>query len=73
MTEKNSELDQATLRLTVGACASLYVIVVACLASDFDTYVPILWYMAFFFGVAVPLRMAIKRWPGHFFLRRLLP
>ncbi|BBP53064.1 hybrid sensor histidine kinase/response regulator [Pseudomonas brassicacearum] len=71
MTEKNSELDQATLRLTVGACTALYIIVVACLASDFETYVPILWYMAFFFGVAVPLRMAIKRWPGHFILRRL--
>ncbi|MBV4495691.1 hybrid sensor histidine kinase/response regulator [Pseudomonas sp. SWRI12] len=71
MTEKNSELDQATLRLTVGACTALYIIVVACLASDFETYVPILWYMAFFFGAAVPLRMAIKRWPGHFFLRRL--
>jgi hypothetical protein len=72
MTEKNSELDQATLRLTVGACASLYVFVVASLpSSDFATYVPIMWYMTFFFGVAIPLRMAIKRWPGHFFWRRL--
>ncbi|WP_053144983.1 hybrid sensor histidine kinase/response regulator [Pseudomonas sp. P97.38] len=72
MTEKNSELDQATLRLTVSTCASLYIIVVACLpSSDFATYIPIMWYMAFFISVAVPLRMAIKRWPGHFFLRRL--
>lgn len=71
MTEKNSELDQATLRLTVGACTALYIIVVAFLASDFETYVPILWYMTFFFGTAIPLRMAVKRWPGHFFLRRL--
>lgn len=72
MTEKNSELDQATLRLTVGACASLYIFVVASLStSDFATYVPIMWYMTFFFSVAIPLRMAIKRWPGHFFLRRL--
>lgn len=47
MTEKNSELDQATLRLTVGACTALYIIVVAFLASDFETYVPILWYMTF--------------------------
>ncbi|WP_460135146.1 ATP-binding response regulator [Pseudomonas sp. S1_E04] len=72
MTEKNSELDQATLRLTVSTCASLYIFVVAFLpSSDFDTYVPIMWYMAFFISVAVPLRMAIKRWPGHFFWRRL--
>ncbi|EFQ63005.1 MULTISPECIES: ATP-binding response regulator [Pseudomonas] len=72
MTEKNSELDQATLRLTVSTCASLYIFVVACLpSSDFATYVPIMWYMAFFISVAVPLRMAIKRWPGHFFWRRL--
>ncbi|MCI0996491.1 ATP-binding response regulator [Pseudomonas corrugata] len=72
MTEKNSELDQATLRLTVSTCASLYIIVVACLpSSDFATYTPIMWYMAFFISVAIPLRMAIKRWPGHFFWRRL--
>ncbi|WP_375538216.1 ATP-binding response regulator [Pseudomonas rhodesiae] len=72
MTEKNSELDQATLRLTVSTCASLYIFVVAFLpSSDFATYVPIMWYMAFFISVAVPLRMAIKRWPGHFFWRRL--
>ena len=72
MTEKNSELDQATLRLTVSTCASLYIFVVASLpSSDFATYAPILWYMAFFVSVAVPLRMAIKRWPGHFFWRRL--
>ncbi len=72
MTEKNSELDQATFRLTVSACASLYIFVVAFLpSSNFSTYVPIMWYMAFFISVAVPLRMAIKRWPGHFFWRRL--
>lgn len=72
MTEKNSELDQATLRLTVSTCASLYIFVVAFLpSSDFSTYVPIMWYMAFFISVAVPLRMAIKCWPGHFFWRRL--
>ncbi len=72
ITEKNSELDQATLRLTVSTCASLYIIVVAYLpSSDFATYVPIMWYMAFFIIVAVPLRMAIKRWPGHYFWRRL--
>ncbi|MFS2160448.1 hybrid sensor histidine kinase/response regulator [Pseudomonas sp. Pseusp122] len=70
--EKNSELDQATLRLTVSTCASLYILIVALLpSSDFSTYAPILWYMAFFISVAIPLRMAIKRWPGHFFLRRL--
>lgn len=72
MTEKNNELDQATLRLTVSTCASLYIFVVACLpSSNFATYVPIMWYIAFFVSVAVPLRMAIKRWPGHFFWRRL--
>lgn len=72
ITEKNSELDQATLRLTVSTCASLYILVVALLpSSTFATYVPILWYIAFFISVAIPLRMAIKRWPGHFVLRRL--
>ncbi|WP_342650567.1 hybrid sensor histidine kinase/response regulator [Pseudomonas sp. REB1044] len=72
MTEKNSELDQATLRLTVSTCASMYIFIVACLpSSNFATYAPILWYMAFFISVAVPLRMLIKRRPGHFFWRRI--
>lgn len=72
MTEKNSELDQATLRLTVAGCASIYIFVLACLpGTAFSTYVPIMLYILFFFSIAIPLRMAIKRRPGHFFLRRI--
>ncbi|MFL7962022.1 hybrid sensor histidine kinase/response regulator [Pseudomonas kielensis] len=69
--EKNSELDQATLRLTVSACALLYIVVLASLSQDAARYVPIIVYISTFIFASVFLRMAIKRWPGHFFWRRL--
>ncbi|SCX93417.1 MULTISPECIES: hybrid sensor histidine kinase/response regulator [unclassified Pseudomonas] len=69
--EKNSELDQATLRLTVSACALLYIVVLASLSPDAARYVPIIVYITTFIFASVFLRMAIKRWPGHFFWRRL--
>ncbi|QXI51304.1 ATP-binding response regulator [Pseudomonas alvandae] len=70
--EKNSELDQATLRLTVSACALLYIVVLVGLDPDAATrYAPIIIYIVTFIFASVFLRMAIKRWPGHFFWRRL--
>ena len=70
--EKNSELDQATLRLTVSACALLYIVVLASLhPGDATSYVPIIVYIVTFIVASVFLRMIIKRWPGHFFWRRL--
>ena len=70
--EKNSELDQATLRLTVSACALLYIVVVVGLDPDAAArYAPIIIYIVTFIFASVFLRMAIKRWPGHFFWRRL--
>ncbi|ALI09695.1 MULTISPECIES: hybrid sensor histidine kinase/response regulator [Pseudomonas] len=70
--EKNSELDQATLRLIVSACALLYIVVLASLhPGDATGYVPIIIYITTFIVASVFLRMIIKRWPGHFFWRRL--
>lgn len=70
--EKNSELDQATLRLTVSACAWLYMVILTALhPSDIATYTPIIVYISTFIIASIFLRMAIKRWPGHFFWRRL--
>lgn len=66
--EKSSELNQATLRLTVSACALLYIIVLSGLRpSDTAAYTPIIVYISTFIVVSIFLRMAIKRWPGHFF------
>ena len=70
--EKNSELDQATLRLTVSACAWLYMVILTALhPGDIATYTPIIVYISTFIIASIFLRMAIKRWPGHFFWRRL--
>ena len=70
--EKNSELDQATLRLIVSACALLYIVILAGLyPEEAASYVPIIIYICTFIVVSVFLRMIIKRWPGHFFWRRL--
>ena len=71
--EKNSELDQATLRFYVGTVALLYIVIFTCLhLSDIATYTPIILYISTFLIASIFLRMAIKRWPGHFFWRRLL-
>ncbi|AKJ96715.1 histidine kinase [Pseudomonas chlororaphis] len=70
--EKNSELDQATLRLVVSACAWLYIVVLEGLDGGGNArYIPIIIYISTFFVVSIFLRMIIKRWPGHFFWRRL--
>ncbi|MFP3496511.1 hybrid sensor histidine kinase/response regulator [Pseudomonas sp. SIMBA_059] len=70
--EKNSELDQATLRLIVSACALLYIVILSSLSPDaIATHTPIIVYISTFIIASIFLRMAIKRWPGHFFSRRL--
>ncbi|WP_028695065.1 ATP-binding response regulator [Pseudomonas cremoricolorata] len=71
--EKNSELDQATLRLIVSACALLYVLALIALhPASAANYYAIVTYIVTFIVASVFLRMAIKRWAGHFFWRRLL-
>ncbi|WP_295476391.1 hybrid sensor histidine kinase/response regulator [uncultured Pseudomonas sp.] len=70
--EQNSELNQASLRLTVSASALLYMVVLSGLRpADAATYLPIILYISTFIIASIFLRMAIKRWPGHFFWRRL--
>jgi len=70
--EKNSELNQASLRLTVSTCALLYILVLTALRpGDTATYMQIIAYISTFIIASIFLRMAIKRWPGHFFWRRL--
>ncbi len=71
--EKDSELDQATLRIIVASCALVYVIITSCLpGQDFDTYLPVIIYIIVFTLVSIGLRMAIARWPGHYPARRIL-
>ncbi|MBJ9976660.1 hybrid sensor histidine kinase/response regulator [Pseudomonas sp. S75] len=73
MAEVKSEVDQATLRLIVSSLALLYILALALLSADHAVvYLPIVTYIATFIVVSVFLRLAIKRWPGHFFWRRLL-
>ncbi|MFS0825812.1 ATP-binding response regulator [Pseudomonas phoenicis] len=70
--EKNSELDQATLRLFISSFALVYVLALALLGVGQSVhYTPIIVYIGTFIFVSIFLRLAIKRWPGHFFWRRL--
>ncbi|AHL34416.1 histidine kinase [Pseudomonas brassicacearum] len=70
--EKNSELNQATVRLIVSACALLYIIVLASIETDdAAAYTPIIIYIVAFIIASVLLRSLIQRKPGHFFWRRL--
>ncbi|EPF65598.1 ATP-binding response regulator [Pseudomonas syringae] len=70
---KNTELDQATLRLYVSAFALLYIVILVYLhPSGLTAYMPIIVYISTFIIASMFLRMAIMRWPGHFHWRRLL-
>ncbi|MCP2073063.1 UNVERIFIED_ORG: signal transduction histidine kinase/CheY-like chemotaxis protein [Pseudomonas lini] len=70
--EKNSELNQATVRLIVSACALLYIIILASIETDdAAAYTPIIIYIVTFIIASVFLRLLIQRKPGHFFWRRL--
>lgn len=71
--EKDSELDQATLRIIVASCALVYVTVTSCLpGQDFYIYLPVIIYIIVFTLVSIGLRLAIARWPGHYPIRRVL-
>ena len=64
--EKNTELDQANLRLIVATCAILYVVLIGLLPGlKVETYLPIVAYYGLFLIASILLRQAIVRWPGH--------
>lgn len=71
--EKNTELDQANLRIIVAACAIVYITVLGFLPGQTpDTYLPVILYIATFLLVSVGFRQVIARWPGHHPARRIL-
>ncbi|WP_421548657.1 hybrid sensor histidine kinase/response regulator [Pseudomonas sp. QD4] len=71
--EKDSELDQATLRIIVAGCALVYVGLIGFLpGQNVETYVPVIIYIFLFMLGSIALRMAIARWPGHYPARRIL-
>ncbi len=71
--EKDSELDQATLRIIVAGCALVWFGVIGFLpGQDVDPYVPVMIYISLFMLGSIVLRMAIARWPGHYPARRIL-
>lgn len=70
--EKNTELDQANLRLIVATCAIAYVVLIGLLPGlKVETYLPIVVYYGLFLVASVVLRQAIVRWPGHYPARRV--
>ncbi|MCE1114416.1 MULTISPECIES: ATP-binding response regulator [Pseudomonas] len=71
--EKNSELDQANLRIIVASCAISYVALLGFLPGRTPaTYLPVVLYYAAFVVLSVGLRQAIAHWPGHYPWRRIL-
>lgn len=71
--EKNNELDQANLRIIVASCAIVYVAVLGFLPGrSLLTYLPVLLYYGAFVMIAIGMRHAIARWPGHYPWRRVL-
>ena len=70
--EKNTELDQANLRIIIASIAVVYMLILGFLPSQrFDTYLPIITYIIGFLLVSIALRPAIARWPGHYPARRI--
>ncbi|RBJ67968.1 hybrid sensor histidine kinase/response regulator, partial [Pseudomonas sp. MWU12-2534b] len=70
--EKNTELDQANLRIIIASIAMVYIGVLGVLPGQrFDTYLPVMTYIFVFLLVSVGLRQAIARWPGHYPARRI--
>lgn len=71
--EKNSELDQANLRVIVAACALAYICVLGFLPGhEVRTYLPVIVYIAVFLLASIGFRQVIARWPGHYSARRVL-
>jgi signal transduction histidine kinase/CheY-like chemotaxis protein len=70
--EKNTELDQANLRIIIASIAMVYICVLGILPGQhFDTYLPVVVYILLFLLASIGLRQAIVRWPGHYPARRI--
>nr|WP_315447707.1 hybrid sensor histidine kinase/response regulator [uncultured Pseudomonas sp.] len=70
--EKNTELDQANLRIIIASIALVYIGVLGVLpAQRFDTYLPVVTYICLFLLASIVLRQTIVRWPGHYSARRI--
>jgi signal transduction histidine kinase/CheY-like chemotaxis protein len=70
--EKNTELDQANLRIIIAAIAVVYMLILGFLPGQrFDTYLPVVTYIVLFLLASIGLRQAIARWPGHYPARRI--
>jgi len=70
--EKNTELDQANLRIIIASIAVVYMLILGFLPGQrFDTYLPVVTYIILFLMASIGLRQAIARWPGHYPARRI--
>ncbi|QXH70933.1 response regulator [Pseudomonas atacamensis] len=70
--EKNTELDQANLRIIIAAIAVVYMVVLVFLPGHrFETYLPVITYISLFLLASIAFRQAIARWPGHYPARRI--
>jgi signal transduction histidine kinase/CheY-like chemotaxis protein len=70
--EKNTELDQANLRIIIASIAVVYMLILGFLPGQrFDTYLPVITYIFVFLLASIGLRQAIARWPGHYPARRI--
>lgn len=70
--EKNTELDQANLRIIIASIAMVYICVLGVLPGQrFDVYLPVVVYITLFLLASIVLRQAIARWPGHYPARRI--
>lgn len=71
--EKNTELDQANLRIIVSICAIVYVCALGFLPGHgVDTYLPVIFYYIVFLLASIGFRYVIANWPGHYPARRIL-
>lgn len=70
--EKNTELDQANLRIIIAAIAVVYMIGLSFVPGHrVDTYLPVITYISLFLLASIVFRQAIARWPGHYPARRV--
>jgi len=70
--EKNTELDQANLRIIIAAIAVVYMVVLSFLPGHrVETYLPVITYISLFLLASIVFRQAIARWPGHYPARRI--
>ncbi|WP_426155339.1 ATP-binding response regulator [Pseudomonas sp. TSRC2-2] len=70
--EKNTELDQANLRIIIAAIAVVYMVVLVFLPGHrLETYLPVITYISLFLLASIVFRQAIARWAGHYPARRI--